>query len=78
MKKRESVKLKESIKNTKPEPKDHHQSRIYQNSLSLLATGSLDKQPSKNTHSHMNTNEPRHEKTGFLHMRKQRRRSASR
>ena len=42
MKKRESVKLKESIKNTKPEPKFHHQSRYYQSSLALLATGSLE------------------------------------
>ena len=32
----------------------------------------------KENHLHIIPMEPRHEKTGFLHMRKQRRRSASR
>ena len=44
MKQRDSVKLKKSVKNTKPEPRDHHQSQSHfsQSSLALLATGSLE------------------------------------
>ena len=42
MKQRESVKLKESIKNAKTEPRDHHQSHYSQSSLALLATDSLE------------------------------------
>ena len=38
----ESVKLKESIKNAKPEPVDHHQSRHAQGSVALHATDSLE------------------------------------
>ena len=42
MKKRESTKLKENTKHTKPEPRDYHQSRYSQNSLALFATDSLE------------------------------------
>ena len=42
MMQRESVKLKESVKNTKPEPRDHHQSCYSQSSLALHATDSLE------------------------------------
>ena len=38
MKQREPVKLKENVENAKPEPREHHQSRYFQSSLSLLAT----------------------------------------
>ena len=46
----------------------------------LITVGSLPLQtsPSKKLLGQLKPNEPRREKTGFLHMRKQRRRSASR
>ena len=37
-----SMKLKESVKNTKPEPRHHYQSPCTQSSLALLATDSLE------------------------------------
>ena len=42
MKQREHVKLKENVKNTKPEQRDHHQSRHSRSSLAQLATDSLE------------------------------------
>ena len=42
MKQRESMKLKESIQNVKPEQRDHHQSRYSQGLLALLASDSLE------------------------------------
>ena len=48
------MKLKESAKNAKREPRDLHQNRYTQSQLALLATDSLEqnyiKQPSKITH----------------------------
>ena len=41
MKQRESVKLKESAKNAKQEPRDHHM-RYSQHLLSLFATDSFE------------------------------------
>ena len=41
MKNRDSVKLKESVKNAKPEPMGHNQNRYYQSSHALLAINSL-------------------------------------
>ena len=41
MKQRESVKLKESIQNANPEPRDHFPSRYGQRSLAVLAADSL-------------------------------------
>ena len=40
MKQRESVKLKESAKNAKQEPRDHHQSPYSPSSLAIFATDS--------------------------------------
>ena len=42
MKQRESVKLKESVKKGKQEPRDHHQTQHSPNSLALFATDSLE------------------------------------
>ena len=42
LKQRESVKLKESLKKGKQEPRDHHQTRHSPNSLALFATDSLE------------------------------------
>ena len=53
----ESVKLKESIKSTKQEPMDHHQSRYCPRLLALFVSDRLElnllKQLSTNTHEHM-------------------------
>ena len=42
LKQRESVKLKESVKKGKQEPRDHHQTQHSPNSLALFATDSLE------------------------------------
>ena len=42
LKKRESVKLKGSVKKGKQEPRDHHQTQHSPNSLALFATDSLE------------------------------------
>ena len=42
LKKRESVKLKGSVKKGKQEPRDHHQNQHSPNSLALFATDSLE------------------------------------
>ena len=42
MKQRKSEKPKESAKSAKQEPKDHHQSRHFQDWPALLATDSLE------------------------------------
>ena len=58
LKKRESVKLKESVKKGKQEPKNHHQSQHSPNSHALFATDSLELKlaytPSTNTQTHIN------------------------
>ena len=57
LKKRESVKLKGSVKKGKQEPKNHHQSQHSPNSHALFATDSLELkliQPSTNTQTHIN------------------------
>ena len=58
LKQRESVKLKESVKRGKQEPRDHHQTWHNPNSLALFATDSLELkrliQPSTNTQTHIN------------------------
>ena len=57
MKQSESVKLKESTKNAKQEPRDHHQRHNCPHLLALFATDSLElnlvNQPSANTHEHI-------------------------
>ena len=42
MKQRESLKLKESTKNAKQKPRDHHRSRYSSCSLAPLATNSFE------------------------------------
>ena len=46
---RESAKRNESAKSAKPEPRDHHQSRHFQNWLALSATDSLEQRPHQHT-----------------------------
>ena len=42
LKQRESLKLKESVKKGKLEPRDHHQTRHSSNTLAIFATDSLE------------------------------------
>ena len=42
LKQRESVKLKESVKKGKQEPRDHHQTQHSPNSLALFVTNNLE------------------------------------
>ena len=43
MKQSEYVKLKESVKNAKPEARNHHQSLKLQKPLAILSTDSLER-----------------------------------
>ena len=57
MKQSESMKLKESIKCAKQEPRDYHQRHYCPRLLALFGTDSLElnllKEPSMNTHEHI-------------------------